>query len=212
MTRMVLAFIAGSALTAVCLLSVWQAPTSPMICRPSAPAAAAAAAVDPVVLFWGNSLAHDADWNTPGRVLAINCARQGQTATEALAEVKALPDIEPAAIVLAFGTVELVRQAADVPQFSDTMRALTAALRDRYPAARLALTGIPATSAPWRYDTDQAARLNTVLAALGPDDFLDLDAALAGVPEAMQSYDGVHLSPTSYTAWRKALHVWLDRP
>lgn len=165
-------------------------------CRPSAPETLAGA---PAVLVWGNSLAFDHGWQVPGH-LVVNCARQGMTAEAAVPLTEALPRMPIEAVVLIFGTVELVRPAKPDAAFQAAMSTIRTRLQALYPEARLIVVGIPGAAEVWSYaDRPELGALNEVLAGLGGT-FLDVSETLAAVPGARRSYDGVHLTAESYGA------------
>lgn len=177
------------------------APAPPVpapVCRPSLPEQ-----VDPgdaaLVLYLGNSLVFDHDWDLPG-TLAVNCARQGLRA-ETL-RVPALPEVTPALLVLGFGTVELMQGRSTPEPFAETMADHVAALRQRFPQAEVLLLGVPLTEG---MDADQVAGLNGALRALART--ADVAFAEAGV---LPSYDGIHLTPAGYGAWRARIAALVE--
>lgn len=182
-------------------LGVVLAPAPPVpapVCRPSVPEQ-----VDPgdaaVVLYLGNSLVFDHAWDLPG-TLPVNCARQGMRA-ETL-RVPALPEVTPTLIVLSFGTVELMQGRTDPDPFAETMADHVAALRERYSSAEVLLLGVPLTEG---MDADQVAGLNGALRALART--ADVAFAEAGV---LPSYDGIHLTPAGYGAWRARIAALVE--
>jgi lysophospholipase L1-like esterase len=168
-----------------------------------------------VVLFWGNSLLFDHSWDDSSFV-PVNCARQGQTVRDALPRIPALPRIDPDAIVLAFGSVELIRpQPINVQDWRADMQALVETLRVRYPDAQLLVTGIPATPqgpTPWHYGSRaELTPMNAALSALLDTEFLDLSAALIAAGLTRPHYDGVHLTRASYRVWETMIAARFDR-
>lgn len=178
-------------------------------CRPSGPQTALAGAERPVLLLWGNSLLFDHDW-TNGPYLPVNCAQQGQTLSAALPRTPALPQMPVDVILLAFGSVELIRpDPIDMDTFRTELDQMLHLLRARYPQARIVLAGVPfggPASDPWVYqDRRELNAINQALITENRAGFLDLSALLDAAGEAAQHYDGVHLTHESYRIWEAAL-------
>lgn len=170
-------------------------------CRPSQPHLLQE---QPAILFWGNSLAFDHSWNIPGHVV-VNCALQGLTAQRAAALTPALPDMEVSAIVLVFGTVELLRDINDPAPFRQGVRTVIDRLRQRHPDAEIVMVGIPAGEG-WSYATHSLLGvLNTALKRQERVAFLDTSQTLDRIPPKLRSYDGLHLAGRSYEAIEAAL-------
>lgn len=171
-----------------------------LTCRPSAPEKLPA---EPVVLFLGNSLAFDADWPLDGSQ-TVNCARQGLTASAALSLMETLPDIAPKAVVLVFGTVELVRGNADPDAFQADMASIAETLRARTPDTVIVILGVASMGENWSYNSADAEALNAATLRIDGVSVLLLDPVLAR-HEGPVSYDGVHLTPSVYSLIRAAL-------
>lgn len=202
----ILAGCAGAVLTALAFFTFQTAEAERVTCRPSHPALAMATDPRPVVLFWGNSLLFDHGWDHPG-FAAVNCARQGLTVTAALSLVQGLPDLEPEAVVLAFGSVELIRPGPiDLDRWQADITAMRMALRARYPKARVILSTIPTGPSDWRYGArEELAQMNTALRQLPETETFELAEVFAAAEIALPHYDGVHLNLPSYRAWTAAL-------
>jgi lysophospholipase L1-like esterase len=193
------------------------------LCRPSAPALAAARHDGPVVLMLGNSQIFDGNWDL-GPSLVINCARQGQTAEAALRTVSALPELDADAIVLGFGAVEAIRdgRAIDPDAFRNRMEALIGSLRARWPAARLLVATVPPMRSDLLPDRYRAASeavtpLSAALRALAGgrsgiriSDPARVMATDAGGLSAAMSHDGIHLTPAAYALWSREMTELLD--
>jgi len=109
-----------------------------------------------------------------------------------------------------FGTVELLRDGETAADFRTAIESIRATLGQRYPKAQVIGVGIPTGGIQWRYGEDaRSRRLNAILRDLDQTIFLSLTEALSEVPDQHQSYDGVHLSATSYAAAEEALLVAL---
>ena len=178
-----------------------------MQCRPSSPELLASG---PKVLFWGNSLAFDHGWAVDG-YLTVNCARQGLTAKQAVTMIEALPDIDAAAIVLVFGTVELARDIESVSEFQAAIESILTRLEVDHPGARIVMLGIPdGGSDVWTYQGNRALPgMNAFLAGIDGAAFLDTMGALSVLPDSDRSYDGVHLSGDAYNVLEQALQELL---
>ena len=192
-------------------------------CTPSAPQIIASSANTPTVLFWGNSLLHDHDWRFPSRT-SINCAVQGLPASAAAPMVATLPEIGPSEVVIAFGSVELVRAGAkgapvNENDFAQAVSQNIAALKNRWPQARLILSSAPSFDANTKIDPIEAQIVNAALARIADDDakvsFFEMsklypsdDAQLPG----KATYDGVHLTRDAYKLWQAALVRRLANP
>lgn len=171
----------------------WSEPPVPprLACRPSDPVAAVAGREEPVILYLGNSIVFDHPWDIPG-TQPVNCARQGLRA-DAM-PLDQLPAVTPALIVVGFGTVELVQATragapADGPAFAAALSRLFDHLAARYPGAPVLVLEPPEGdfAAADRSALIRAARpLAPAWAEAGPT----------------RTYDGIHLTPGSYAAWR----------
>jgi hypothetical protein len=191
------------------------APEVEVVCRPSLPALYGAHDARPVLLMLGNSLLFDADWSLPG-IASVNCARQGLVARDAAPLVPRLPNMDPAAILLGFGTVEAYRalltgQPADPVAFEAAMTDLIGGLQARWPEAHVLVSGAPfpgtGGATPILVRQTDLAALNLVLAKVAERAgarFLDtgeLPLVRAGRAEAI-TYDGLHLTDAVYDQWR----------
>lgn len=203
-----------------------EAPARPALsCTPSAPRIVVKAADAPVVLFWGNSLLHDHQWEIAGAV-SVNCAMQGLTASAAASIAPSLPDVDPNEIVLAFGSVELIRSARGatlaVPEFVDAVAANVASLQNKWPGAQITLT-----AAPFFSGVGPEALISIIEARILNDALASLAARTDGVayfdlsglyntdgPDlpARATYDGVHLTGAAYQRWQSALEQFLQAP
>lgn len=173
-------------------------------CRPSQPAKASEFAGKEVTLFLGNSIAFDTDWQVPSNRLAVNCARQGLTAKQALNQFDDLPELPVREIVIFLGSVELARSGALPVDFDDTIFEIVASLSTRYAQATIVLAGLPyhpASDLLWRYGdaaAQQARQIETIYSSQNPAIYFDTGQALAKMVSA-STYDGVHLTSESYT-------------
>lgn len=191
----------------LCAAILWatdrEQKTLNMQCRPSSPEQMPAGNY---VLFWGNSLAFDHGWSLDG-YQAVNCAIQGLTAARAVPMTERLPKMDFSAIVLVFGTVELVREIEDVAQFASAMDQIRQTLGKVHRQTKIVILGVPEGGPDvWLYGgNDQLYEINEVLR--GQDDavFLNTTNALSELPQNEQTYDRVHLSPASYRLLEQAL-------
>lgn len=168
-----------------------------IVCRPSVPELLAGG---PKVLFWGNSLAFDHSWRLPD-LTPVNCARQGLTLEASVPLARHLPDTDFTAVVLFFGTVELLGGPIDVDKFRRALDAKVTMLRTSYPDVKVIIIGVPEGSAlTWDYgDHHDLAALNAVLRNVPGTEFIDATSILSGMPENRQTYDGAHLEFRAYT-------------
>lgn len=181
-----------------------DAPTgAQMQCRPSSPALLPDGQK---ILFWGNSLAFDHGWSFNG-FQPINCARQGLTAQAARPMTSQLPDMEFAAVVIVFGTVELVQNIKDTAEFGEAVLDVSSQLRSAYPNAKLVVLGVPdGRQDVWSYArASQTEKINARLDSLEDTIFVDSTAALSDILEDHQTYDGVHLTPVSYASLEREI-------
>lgn len=192
-------------------------------CTPSAPEIIAGSTDLPVVLFWGNSLLHDHHWRIDGAV-SVNCAMQGLTAAAAAPVIPSLPDVDPDVVVLAFGSVELVRagkgDAFSGEVFAKAVAANISAMNVRWPRVRVVLTSAPSFSelgADEQRDLAEAAALNSVLSRIADEDdslsYFEMSALYeTGSPQlpGEATYDGVHLTQGAYQLWQAALNRHLS--
>ena len=192
-------------------------------CTPSAPETIVRSTDAPVILFWGNSLLHDHDWRMDGAV-AVNCALQGLTAAAAAPMIASLPDVEPDVIVLAFGSVELIRagRGGDFSEdaFSAAVTDNVAALKARWSNARQILTSAPSfrgLGGDEQIDLGQAGTVNAALSSIAEEDnaisYFEMSALYKpGGPDlpGEATYDGVHLTRAAYQRWQAALNLLLQ--
>ncbi len=173
-------------------------PTQNVACRPSVPQLLSDG---PKVLFWGNSIAFDHGWDIPG-LSVVNCAVQGLTARQALLLTEKLPEIEFDAIVVVFGSVELVRDQVEVEEFGASIEGVIKDLRSRYEGSDIIALGVPENKSKdriWLYPGGRnATTVNARLTSLENVDFLNTTALLDNVPDSQRTYDGVHLTKQSY--------------
>lgn len=193
-------------------VAIWGRSDAPatvqMQCRPSSPERLPNGQN---ILFWGNSLAFDHGWSFNG-FQSINCARQGLTAQAARTVTSQLPDMEFAAVVIVFGTVELVRDIEDTTEFGEAILDVSSRLHDSYPNAKLIVLGVPdGRQDVWSYaHAPQAAKINALLRGLENTFFLDSTAALSDILEGHQTYDGVHLTPAGYAALEREIFHMIE--
>lgn len=171
------------------------------------------------VLMLGNSLLHDFDWPLPD-VQVINCAKQGQTLGEFMSRWQRMPpDIgQPDYIVIAFGTVEVVRSEQDarhIQEFVEVYPRFLAGLRQHWPSVELVVNLLPAINrdmfARPQLDVDVIEQLNRFIwqtTNCSGCRIIDVPATLtqgeASFDETL-TYDGVHLTEHGYSKWSNAL-------
>lgn len=215
MRRFLFGCLIGSLATVLSMTGVQllRAPVVPetaaLTCRPSLPADALQDADRPVVLFWGNSLLFDHSWDHPS-FKAVNCARQGLTLDAALPLMQSLPEIAPNAVLLAFGSVELIRPGPiDLHRWQADLDKMLNHLQTHYPDTLVILSTIPTvqdSASGWRYGTrPELAGMNAILTATADTDVINLAKTLERAGINPQHYDGVHLREQSYRAWETAL-------
>ncbi len=180
-----------------------------LTCRPSAPAVIASVTSQPSILFWGNSLLFDGDWNASD-YLAVNCARQGLTAAQARALTPLLPSFAPDEILLAFGSVELGRHKnLNLPIFIDDVAGIVTQLGAQYTDSRIWLAGIPYTQTEnpgWIYSGALIAlEMNEQLAKVEGAHYFDLSGVLRPLRTVPHTYDGLHLTSQAFDAWQDAI-------
>lgn len=226
MTRRTL--LSGAIVATVCIsVGVWigswiapqqngSTPGMQLTCRPSLPERAVTQAALPAILFFGNSLLFDNDWRIPD-ALAVNCARQGMSASRARDLIENLPEVRPLGIVLAFGSVEAYHaqhngKMINLAQFTADTEQINRSLRARWPDAWILWMPIPTTeTAPGQLSPirlSDAQTLNTALTVLAKQDArtLALSPQAAGHDEdGFVLYDGVHLSAPAYKIWETRL-------
>jgi len=178
-----------------------------MQCRPTSPQHLEA---DKKVLFWGNSLAFDHGWTLDG-YQTVNCARQGLTAERAQEATSKLPKTDFAAIILVFGTVELVQGIEETAPFEAAIFRISQQLMQDHPNATILALGIPTGSnGGWDYPgSTQPERLNAALESLSNVQFVDTTQVLSQIDFGRVSYDGIHLFPASYLAIEREIETVL---
>lgn len=185
-----------------------QGPPDRATCRPSEPARYLDAHDGPPLLLFGNSLLFDHNWQVPG-IQVINCARQGLTLGAGLGLVADLPDITPKAILLGFGSVELLRGQSSPEAFSAALQDMFGALDARFPDTPALLLSIPESGPEYT----QAPALNTVLRAAvasSPRRAL-IDLGALPIPPDAQLYDQIHLKAPVYIHVQDILRTHLHR-
>lgn len=197
--RWIFATVAVGALllALVAILRPPEARQPDMVCRPSDPARAVQASAAVPILYLGNSLVFDHDWQIAGSI-AINCARQGARATDI--PVDDLPQVLPRIIVLGVGTIEIL-QAVPVEQAAQEIETLLQRLRSRFPDARLVLLAAPVTEG---VDGGAVRALNERTARMAEE--TEITFLAITLPER-GSYDGVHLTPAAYAPWTDAIRA-----
>lgn len=209
--------VAASVLIAVAIGCSRSAP--PLDCRVDNPAGTTK------VLMFGNSLLHDFDW--PMADMRVhNCARQGQTLAEFMARWRAAAPLDqPDVVVIAFGTVEVIRaeqNAQHLQEFMALYPEFLTDLRKRWPAARLVVNLLPDINRNLfgRPNLDIAAidQLNRFIRqstncqgclVINLPDVLKRDER--GFDETL-TYDGVHLTERAYGKWLARLKQTLISP
>ena len=167
----------------------------PLACRPSLPAHAFQEADGPVVLYLGNSLVFDHDWNIAGTA-PVNCGRQGMVAADL--DAAQLPETAPGLVVVGFGTVEILRASGagtsvDLASFEHSIVSVLETVQRRYPAVPVMVLGVP--SVPLYPEADVAG-MNDLLERVARERSL----IWAPHPRAL-TYDGIHLAREEYRPW-----------
>lgn len=128
-----------------------------------------------------------------------------------MADVSRLPQIDPTAIAVFFGTVELLRTSSDLAVFRAAVDANLAELKRLYPNATVVLFGIPdGPGSAWSYaPSNVIAAKNEILETRAGTVFIETTPLLSDIPPDEQSYDGIHLSATSYGRLEMALAAQL---
>lgn len=171
------------------------------------------------VLMLGNSLLHDFNWPLPSAQV-FNCAKQGQTLDEFIKRWRtgSLPIEQPDVVVIAFGTVEVIRAERERRHLLDFMTLypdFLAGLQQRWPASRLVVNLIPDINPDLygqpRLDISAIAQLNQFIrqaTTCSACQVIDLPQVLLhgeeGFGEAL-TYDGVHLTEYGYRKWLNSL-------
>lgn len=215
-------FIASLVLTiAVAVISgcSWKVPTQ-LDCRISNSAGSVQ------VLMLGNSLLHDFDWPLP-EVQVFNCAKQGQTLGEFISRWRkaSLPLEKPDVVVIAFGTVEVIRAEKERRHLQDFMALypdFLTNLRQRWPESRLIVNLLPDIN-PDLYgqphldlsaidQLNQFIRQSTTCSACQVIDVPQLLLQGEGGFDETLTYDGVHLTEYGYSKWLDSLTSSLATP
>lgn len=175
-------------------------------CRPSDPAVATKNAKR-VVLYLGNSLVFDHDWQIEG-TFPVNCAKQGRTASELA--LNSLPLIQPDLVVLGFGTVEYLRaekqnRQLDFEDINQSISDVGTAVKARYPDSKVMLLGVP----PLEQD---GRRVDTTPLNDSFSELSDQRGFIWAPISATSLYDGIHLSRSEYDQWRNAIVQTLESP
>ncbi len=174
----------------------------------------------------GNSLLHDFNWPLPNAQV-FNCAKQGQTLDEFIKRWRRayLPLEQPDVVVIAFGTVEVIRAEREQQYLLDFMRLypdFLAELQQRWPASRLVVNLIPDIN-PDLYgqphlDISAIAQLNQFIrrsTTCSACQVIDLPQLLLHGEEVFGetlTYDGVHLTEYGYRKWLNSLTYILSTP
>lgn len=218
--KAVISKIGLSGLALVALIAGCGRPAlSELDCRLSNPSGSAR------VLLLGNSLLHDFHWPLP-EARVLNCAKQGQTLGEFMARWRVSAPLEqPDVVVIAFGTVEVIRaeqNAQHLQEFMALYPEFLTDLRKRWPAARLVVNLLPDINRNLfgRPNLDIAAidQLNRFIhqstncqgcRVINLPDVLKLGES--GFDETL-TYDGVHLTERAYGKWLATLTQTLISP
>jgi hypothetical protein len=119
-----------------------------------------------------------------------------------VARTSALPDVDFAAVVIVFGTVELVRGVEDPDTFRVAVNDITNQLVQKYPNAKITALGVPRrrnTLNVWYYEGQRHLdALNDILKQLNGVAFIDSTQILERVMAGSETYDGVHFTDESY--------------
>jgi len=166
------------------------------------------------VLLLGNSLLHDYEWSLNG-YRTINCSRQGLTIEKFLSLEIEDTNFDPAFVVIAFGTVEAIRQKTDVnydqQSFLQNLKELSDYVNSYWPDTKIIITAVPPINNQI-YNADYIApalvdKINTAIstafkfsakAEIDLRNILDTDEH--GLTDRM-TYDGVHLRELAYKRW-----------
>ncbi|WP_420862200.1 SGNH/GDSL hydrolase family protein [Algirhabdus cladophorae] len=188
----------------------FEAVPATTVCRPSSPEKLGD---QPAVLFWGNSLAFDGDWPLDGFV-SVNCGVQGLTAQAAVELTPSLPDLDFAAVVIIFGTVELIRGAESPEIFRASVNDVLDQLGQKYPKAKFVALGVPRRTATniWRYENERHLDVvNDILRQMNDVIFIDSTEILEDLTAGSETYDGVHFSRQSYFLLAQKVQKTLDQ-
>jgi hypothetical protein len=215
--------IAGLALTITAVVMISgcsRTASTPLDCRISNSAGSVQ------VLMLGNSLLHDFNWPLPGAHV-FNCAKQGQTLGEFINRWRktSLPLEQPDVVVIAFGTVEVIRAEKERRHLQDFMVLypdFLADLQQRWPGARLVvnllpdinrdLYGQPNLDLSAIDQLNQFIRQSTTCSAC---QVIDVPRLLLQGEDSFGetlTYDGVHLTEYGYSKWLDGLTRSLATP
>lgn len=175
-------------------------------CRPSNPAQARENEQN-VVLYLGNSLVFDHDWQIEGTA-PVNCAQQGRTAAELA--IDSLPNIRPDLVVVGFGTVEYLRaeqqnRQPDIASVTQSIETLNEKLKIRYPDAKTMVLGLPPLEVAGK-------RISTTQLNESISDLANRSGLIWAPISATSRYDGIHLDESEYAQWRQAVIRSLESP
>lgn len=205
-------FLGTTAVLAVSGLHRAESPSSDCLTlNPSAPGE---------LLMLGNSLLHDFDWPL-ANTRVLNCAKQGQTLGEFMMsrwQVVSRYTDNPDHIVIAFGTVEVVRSERDdrhIQEFMEVYPDFLDSLRQRWPDAQLVVNLLPPINGELfgrpQLDTAAVEQLNQFIRQstnCSGCQVIDLPAVLAQGQvdfDETVTYDGVHLTGYGYEKWLRAV-------
>ena len=170
------------------------------------------------ILFLGNSLLHDYDWSID-RFQVINCARQGLTLEKYLTMKQEIENDHVEFIVIAFGTVEAIRQKTittyEQESFLHSLNELHEILSTDWKQARVIVTAVPPINnliyEGENVDAALVQMINQDIARVfkeSSEHWVELTAILdtnaSGLTDEM-TYDGVHLSDIAYLRWNAEL-------
>ena len=182
-------------------LDRWANPAGPdpLVCRPTLPVTEPAMSGNVPVLFLGNSLVFDHDWDVEG-IFPINCARQGMTVA-ALGDAK-LPDIQPDLVVMGFGTVEVLHAGTgdlDIARFQAAYDVALDKVTTQYPEAGVLVLGLPDVPLYPNADIGGLNATLTELATRNGHGFAPNSSA--------STYDGAHIISADYEPWHRQISL-----
>lgn len=170
------------------------------------------------IIFIGNSLLHDNDWSIK-EFSIINCAQQGLTLEKFLSSYTGNNDFDPELVVVAFGTVEAIRQQSVAnyarSSFLQDLANLNRWLNSNWPKSRIVVTAVPPINnqifKKVIVETRLVEQINFDIATQfqkSADEWVDLrdflDTNEHGLTKDM-TYDGVHLTNLAYKLWNAKL-------
>lgn len=172
----------------------------------------------------GNSLLHDFHWPLNDATV-VNCAKRGHTVHEFLSRwnMTQLPTESPEYVVIAFGTVEVIRAEQDsryIREFMTYYPQLLTDLQSRWPTAKIIVNLLPDinTQLFGRPDLDlqNIEILNQFIAQNSQCptcNIIDVGEILLRDEESFSeqiTYDGVHFTEYAYKKWLAELAVAMD--